>query len=245
MKTLEVSHLAYAFTKGHPVLRDVSFALEAGTITLLAGANGTGKSVLLKTLKGLYQPKQGTIRIAGVEMTKSRKQRLSETGLVFQEAGTQIVGHTVQKDICFGMDNLGLDKKTQQERLAKVASLLHLQARLQDDPRTLSGGQLRRLTIAGVLVMQPRILIMDEPFSGLDWPGVRQVLSTLRVLKKQGTTILIVSHEAEKVLAECDHVLLLEGGSIIADGKPQELLDILRQHDIYIPPVPLEAMTWL
>lgn len=93
--------------------------------------------------------------------------------------------------------------------------------------------------------MRPKILIMDEPFTGLDWPGVRQVLSTLRDLRDQGTTILIVSHEAEKVLAETDHVLLMEEGTIVADGKPQMLLATLKQHDIYIPDIPFEAMTWL
>ena len=245
MATLEVSHLSYAFTKGHPVLRDVSFSLEEGTITLLAGANGTGKSVLLKTIKGLYQPRQGTITIEGKDCTKDRRKRLAEIGLVFQDAGTQIVGHTVERDIRFGMDNLGLDKAVQDQRLKDVTTLLHLEERLKDDPRTLSGGQLRRLTIAGVLVMQPRILIMDEPFAGLDWPSVRQVLATLRDLRGQGTTILIVSHEAEKVMVETALDLLMGEGTMVADGKPQALLATLRQHDIYIPDIPFEAMTWL
>ncbi len=244
MSMLEVSHLAYSFPKGKAVLRDVSFSLEKGTITLLSGVNGAGKSVLLKCLKGLLKPQGGTITIDGVECTDDTKRRLVAIGLVFQDAKTQIVGHTVRKDIQFGMENLGIEKSEQERRLAELGKMLQLDERWNDSPRTLSGGTQRRLAIAGVLAMQPKIVMMDEPFTGLDLRGVRQVLASLRELRKKGTTILIVCHEAEKMLAETDHLLLLEKGTIIADGKPKELLKTIEAHDIHIPPIPFEAMTW-
>lgn len=243
---LSVSHLSYWFSKDRPVLEDVSFSLEAGEITLLAGTNGAGKSVLLKTVKGLLKPRAGTILIAGKDCTKDRNARLRSVGLVFQDAGAQIVGRTVEKDIRFGMENLTLEREEQEKRLASVARLLHLEGKLHDDPYTLSGGEQRRLAIAGVLVMDPSILLMDEPFAGLDWPSVKQVLSSLLALKERGTPIMIVSHEAEKILAHASRVIVMDRGRIVGNGKPQEMIPVMRRTGIHISPrLAVEDMTWL
>ena len=242
---LAVSHLS--FTIDHKkILDDLSFSLEKGTFTLLCGRNGAGKSMLLKIVKGLLETKEGTITIEGTDLSKKRKERLKAVGLVFQDAATQIVGHTVEKDIRFGMDNLGIAEGEQKRRLDETTKLLHLDDKKEQDPRTLSGGEARRLAIAGVLVMKPSLLILDEPFAGLDWPSVKEVIRTLLDLKEKGTTILVVSHEAEKVLAYADHVLLLENGRLILNGKPEASLETLRNHDIYLPKdCTVKELTWL
>ena len=243
---LTVRHLSHSFQKDHPVLSDISFTLNQGEITLLCGTNGAGKSVLLKLLKGLYKVKSGSILIDGNDLTKKDNERLRQIGLVFQNPATQQVGTTVEADIRFGMDNLGLDKETQTKRLTEAATLLHLDKKLGMAPRTLSGGEQERLAIAGVLVMRPKLVMMDEPFSGLDWPNVSKVLSSLLALKRQGTTILLVTHDVQQVLSHADHILLMDKGTLIADGKPDtQMLGTLRNHGVYVPSGEIKDMTWL
>lgn len=243
---LTVRHLSHSFQKDHPVLSDISFTLNQGEITLLCGTNGAGKSVLLKLLKGLYQVKSGSILIDGQDFTKKDDERLRQIGLVFQNPATQQVGTSVEADIRFGMDNLGLDKETQTKRLTEAATLLHLDKKLGMAPRTLSGGEQERLAIAGVLVMRPKLVMMDEPFSGLDWPNVSKVLSSLLALKRQGTTILLVTHDVQQVLAHADHILLMDKGKLVADGKPDaQMLEPLRGHGVYVPDGEIKDMTWL
>lgn len=244
MSNLAVSHLFQSFHHGVAVVKDVSFTLSSGTITLLAGPNGSGKSVLLKTIKGLLKPQSGTISLD--KEVLAPKERMRRIALVFQDSATQVVGHTVEKDIRFGMDNLGVPEKEQERRIKETAGLLHLEGMLDRDPRTLSGGELKRVSIAGLLVMKPDILMLDEPFVALDWQGVREVLGTLLDLRKQGCTLLVVTHEVEKILAHVDRVLVMDGGTLVADGPADGAMSAtLRAHEVYVPPMPVEAMTWL
>ncbi|MCI2128617.1 MAG: energy-coupling factor ABC transporter ATP-binding protein [Sphaerochaeta sp.] len=243
--TLQATDLSFGFAPKRTLLHHLSFRLEAGTITLLAGPNGAGKSVLLKLVKGLLKETGGSIAIQGTP--QKPKERMRHVGLVFQDAPTQIVGRTVEKDIRFGMENLGLDETEIRSRLENLGAILKLTALMDRDPMTLSGGEARRLAIAGVLAMQPDLLVMDEPFANLDWPSVRQVITTLLELRKRGTTILLVSHEVEKILAHVDHTLLLNEGTIVADGKPdQAMLATLRDNDIFLPKnARVEDLSWL
>jgi len=242
---LSVNDLTFSFSKDHLLLDHISFTLQKGTITLLTGANGAGKSVLLKIIKGLMAETGGTIAIEGRCM--NRKERMRHIGLVFQEASTQIVARTVEKDIRFGMENMGIGEAEQQRRLSHLVTLLGLTGKLDQNPITLSGGEARKLAIAGVLAMEPDILIMDEPFANLDWPSVKEVISTLLTLKAQGTTILLVSHEVEKILAHVDEAMLLKNGTIATDGKPdQKMLELFRNNDIFLPhSCTVEDLTWL
>lgn len=246
MPELNVQGLGFSFSKGKTILHDINFSLAEGELTLLLGRNGSGKSVLLKTLKGLLQPKEGTITIGGKDLTRQKDQRLREVALVFQDAWAPIVGHTVEKDIRFGMENMGIPLDEQDKRLKEITSFLELGGKLDQDPRTLSGGESRRLAIAGVLVMAPRILMLDEPFAGLDWPAGKEVITSLLALKKTGVTILVVSHEADKLLAHADHVLVMEQGTLVEDGIPKEIISHLPSHDIFIPKnSKLEELSWL
>ena len=243
---LKLENLSFGFEKTKPILTDISFTIARGSFTLITGPNGSGKSLLLKCIKGLLKPNSGNIWLDDIDVTRSSKKRLTAIGLVFQDAETQIVGQTVERDILFGLENLELPLSAQQERLAAVVQLLDLSKQRKQRPRTLSGGEKRRLSIAGVLVMQPKLLIMDEPFANLDYPSVVQVLKTLLQLKKEGHTIILVSHEVEKILAYTDDVIILSEGKVAAQGPPSSVRSLFTQHGVYVPlDTPLEELTWL
>jgi biotin transport system ATP-binding protein len=243
---LEVDNLSYHIDKKKPLLDRVSLAVPQGSLTLLTGPNGSGKSVLVRIIKGLERQTEGTITLAGKNLSSKRKARMHTIGLVFQDAETQVVGQTVEKDIRFGMENLGLDEQTQKERLKEVADLLDLDRYLGRRPKTLSGGEKRRLAIAGVLVMRPNLLILDEPFANLDWRSTVSVLETLVRLRAEGHTILLVSHEVEKVLAHVDSVFILDEGRIVLSGSKEVVHPHLRSHGVYVPDhVPIEELSWL
>jgi len=247
---LEVNNLCFGFNKNNQILSNVSFNIKEGEFVLIAGANGSGKSILLKCLKGLLKPTAGYITVNGQDVSKHSKTRRSLFGLVFQDADSQIVGQTVEKDLKFGMDNIKINREEQLRRISDVAELLNLQDKLKMKARNLSGGEKRRLAIAGVLVMEPKIIFMDEPFANLDYPGVIQVIKTLLLLKESGHTIIVVSHEIEKVAAHADRLILLESGEVIENGQVDKLLDKLLDHGVFVPSIdgkilPCKDLTWL
>jgi len=243
---LSVQDLNFSFEKDKHILKGLSFTIEKGSFTLITGPNGSGKSLLLRCLKGLLQPNTGTIQLFDEDLTHKAKQRMQAIGLVFQDAETQIVGQTVEKDIRFGMENLGLSKEVQENRLEEVLTLLDLHKQRDQRPRTLSGGEKRRLAIAGVLVMDPKLLVLDEPFANLDYRSVVSVLSTLLNLQQEGHTIILVSHEVEKTLAHADHVLLLDDGLLVQSGTAADVYPHLKGHGIYLPSsLAIKDLSWL
>ena len=243
---LSVEHLSFSFSKDKQILGDISFSVSQGSFTLISGPNGAGKSILLRCLKGLLKPSGGSIYLSGEDVTKNPKKRLHSIGLVFQDADTQIVGQTVEKDIRFGMENLSVDETEQQKRLDEVLALMNLQNQRDQRPRTLSGGEKRKLSIAGILVMDPKLIILDEPFANLDYRSAVSVLETLLALQQSGHTIIIVSHEIDKVLAHADQVLVLEAGMVAVQGTKHSVFEHLEDHGMYVPKTSnVEDLTWL
>ena len=243
MAYLSVDNLSCTID-GTPLLENISFSVEKGTLTLIAGPNGSGKSLLMKCLKGLEKPDGGTVTVDGREIRKT-KDRMKLFGLVFQDTSLQIVGSTVEKDIAFGLEN---QKKSIEEIKGKtdeMISLFSLEKERKKDPGVLSGGERRRLSIAGVMAMESSILLLDEPLANLDYPSVKMVLNTLVTLKEKGVTVLIVSHEAEKLLALTDNTIILRGGRIAASGRSRDMLSSLKENNIYLPSIPYEEMKWI
>lgn len=241
-----VNNLSFSFERDKPILKDLTFSIPKGSFTLVTGPNGSGKSLLLRCLKGLLQPNNGQILLIGEDLTQKAKQRMQAIGLIFQDAETQIVGQTVEKDIRFGMENIGLSMQEQETRLQEVLTLLDLHKQKNQRPRTLSGGEKRRLAIAGVLVMDPKLLVLDEPFANLDYRSVVSVLSTLLRLQQEGHTIILVSHEVDKTLAHADHVLLLDDGVLVQSGTAADVYPHLGAHGIYLPSsVGIKDLSWL
>jgi len=236
---IEVAHVSYTFPDGTEALKDISFSLEKGTLTVVSGRNGSGKSVLMRMLNGLYRPGKGSIHISGISIAKHPAKGRKFIGLVFQDADSQIVGQTVERDIAFGLENLRQNKEDIQRKINELLPLLGLQNHRGQRPHTLSGGEKRLLTIAGILAMEPAAIALDEPFTNLDYPGVLQVLRTILDLKASGHTIIIVTHDLEKLLAHADKLILLDAGAAVAQGQPETILtpELAARCGIRISPV--------
>ncbi|PHR23181.1 MAG: ABC transporter ATP-binding protein [Desulfotalea sp.] len=232
---IEIDHLSHRFSDGSLGLSDIHLNIRKGSFVVLAGSNGSGKTTLLRHLNGLLLPSTGEVRIEGTPVLDDISGARQKVGMVFQDTDSQIVGETVFEDIAFGPENLQLAREEINRRVVEVLELLGLSARAEDRPHLLSGGQKRRLTIAGILVMQPAILVFDEPFSNLDYPGIISVLRHIVGLHKQGHTILLTTHDLEKVIAHADRLLIMEGGKIVRDDRPQKLFHDLEAFGVRQP----------
>jgi len=222
--------------QGEPftALDDVSFDIIEGQCLMIAGSNGSGKTLLMRIIAGLMEPDGGEVFFQGLPLYGGHKdsrrtiKRLRRTlGLVLQDADAQIVGETVMEDAAFGPENLGWAAPEVKAAAEKALSDMGLIEKQDNSPRQLSGGEKRRLAIAGVAAMGCKTVIMDEPFANLDWPGVVQTLNIIRDLKKSGRTLIILTHELEKALALADRLIILHKGKVRADSSPAGVLDAL------------------
>ena len=249
MRILEVQELSYSLPDGTTLLQDISFSLEEGEILIISGRNGSGKSILLRLLNGLIRPSSGRVRIDAADVTTEPVKARESLGLVFQNSDAQIIGQTVYKDIAFSLRNLRLDRPRLEERVRKALTQADLIEHARQRPRTLSGGEKRRLAIAAVAVSTPKVIALDEPFANLDYPAVRSVLRLLLDLRSQGHSLIIVTHELEKVLAHADKLLLLDSGRVYDWGDPLQVLPKATSCGVRVPSridsETIEAMTWL
>jgi biotin transport system ATP-binding protein len=221
------------FPGGAEALRGIDLTIEQGECVLIAGANGSGKTVLMHILSGLMDPSGGEVRIRGKLLKRDRRNFITLmkegalTGLVFQNPDAQFLGETVREDIGLGPRNLGLDREEQERRVEAALDATGLREKAGSSPRSLSGGEKRRLAVAGILAMDAGIVIFDEPFANLDFPGVVQTLRVIRDLKDRGRTVLILTHELEKVLAFAGRLVILKEGVLVCQGEPETVLDRL------------------
>lgn len=218
-----VEHLTYYYSKGGPfekmALDDVTFSIADGDFIGLIGHTGSGKSTLIQHLNGLLKADGGTVLVDGVDITQKGVKLADvrqKVGLVFQYPEHQLFEETVYKDIAFGPGNLGLEKDEIDKRVHEAAEMVGLEEKLlEKSPFDLSGGQKRRVAIAGVLAMQPQVLILDEPTAGLDPVGRDEILSRIKWLHdKQGITVILVSHSMEDVAKTVQKVMVMAGGKL-------------------------------
>lgn len=223
-------------------LDDVSLTMEEGHLTVIGGANGSGKSVLMSICKGLSKPTSGTVSI-----TEDGKP--SGIGLVFQEADTQILGETPLEDAMTGPLNMGFSKAQAKEKALQALEKVGLSKKLNHPSRFLSGGEKRRLTTAGCLAMDVRGIIFDEPYANLDYDGVKQVNNLVKGLLSEGKTVVILTHELEKCLGLAHSVKILFKGKKVFDGTPEEFLEqdteIWSIHNPMKTPSSLKDLVWL
>ena len=204
-------------------LDNISLEIFEGQCFVIAGENGSGKSVLVSI-------------IAGLEKCSSGKVQAPKVGLVFQEAETQILGETPEEDIAFGPKNLGWKKEEVEQAVKSALEKTGLTAKKDFPARFLSGGEKRRLAVACMLAMNPPVIILDEPYANLDYSGIKQVNALIRQLKKDGKTVIILTHEIEKCLGLSDRLVILCKGKKVFDGKPEEGLEQnLEQWNIHNP----------
>jgi biotin transport system ATP-binding protein len=248
MNIIEVENISHRFADGTLGLDRISFKIPAGSFVLIAGPNGCGKTTLLRHLNGLLLPSSGTIKLAGIPVASDLLRARQLVGMMFQDADSQIVGETVYEDVAFGPQNLCLETATIEERISAALKTTGLSGFADQRPHLLSGGEKRRLAIAGILAMEPEVVVFDEPFSSLDYPGVRQILRQILALHRSGRTVLVVTHDLEKVIAHADRLMLMNGGRIVRDGRPAEIVPEVEKFGVRQPcayRLGIEGGSWL
>lgn len=232
---IELKNLSHRFPNGAVGIEKIDLRINAGEFIVLAGQNGSGKTTLLRHLNGLLLPTGGAVYLDGKPAADAPKRARRLVGMVFQDADSQIVGETVFDDVAFGPENLKLPQAEIKSRVIAALSAVGLSEKADTLPHLLSGGEKRRLAIAGVLAMQPKILVFDEPFSNLDHPGVQQVLRQILLLHNTGQTILITTHDIEKVIAHANRLIILHNGRAVLDGPPEKLMNVVEEYGIRQP----------
>ena len=237
--SLELKHVSHIYQEGSAkesyALRDICLNVNEGEFLGIAGHTGSGKSTLIQHFNGLLKPTSGEVIVDGVningkEAKKELKALRMQVGIVFQYPEYQLFEETVERDIAFGPKNLGLSDIEIQHRVAEAMEILKLSKKLRKkSPFELSGGQKRKIAIAGVLAMKPKYLILDEPTAGLDPKGREEFLELIADLHRQGLTVVMVSHSMDDIARYVQRMIVLEHGEIRLEGAPQT---VFAQHEL-------------
>ena len=236
MEVLKLENVSFAYDNGHEVLKEISLVLTEGEQVALIGANGVGKSTLLKLFVGLLSPQSGCVSVSGLPIEKANLAAVRRAaGYVFQDAESQLFLANVWEDVAFGPRNEGLVGEDLRRRVDEALSSVGLTSLAAEHVYRLSGGQKRLASIATVLALRPDSLLLDEPTLALDPRNRRAVIRALSALP---CAKLIATHDLDFVLDACTRVLLMDGGRIVADGRPDELLRdraLLERHGLELP----------
>lgn len=214
----------------------VDLEVADGECVLLAGANGSGKTTLVRHLNGLVEPDEGEVVVNGTPVQDDLVAARASVGMVFQNPRDGFVGATVGADVAFGPENLGLPREAIEERVTDALDAVELSGRRDERIAALSGGEQTRVAIASALAMRPDHLVLDEPFTGLDWPARQSVLDRLRALHEDGTSLLVVTHDLRDVWQFADRVVALEDGRIAVQGPPESVRGSLADLGVRAPP---------
>ena len=235
MSAIEIKHLTYIYSRKTPyekkALDDVNLCIEEGSFVGIVGATGSGKSTLIQHLNGLIKvqdKKTSSVVVQGMSATdkKTLKNLRFKVGMVFQYPEYQLFADTVEKDVAFGPKNMKLSKEEIDERVRKAMDVVGLDYDqfASRSPFDLSGGEKRRAAIAGVIAMQPEILVLDEPVAGLDPAGREEILALVKKLQKEvSPTIILVSHNMDDIAVMADRIIALQDGKVVMDGTPKEV----------------------
>lgn len=230
---IEVKNLTHVYSEGMPfetiALEDVNFTIDSGEFTCFIGHTGSGKSTLIQHINGLLKPNEGFVLVDGKDIrgkAANIKEMRRKIGLVFQYPEYQLFEESVLKDVCFGPKNLGFSEEEAQVAAVKALKLVGIDPVLMGErsPFSLSGGEKRRVAIAGVLAMQPEVLILDEPTAGLDPKGHKDILKMIEDIQQdRQLTIILISHNMDDVARLANHVIVMSQGRIAMDGTPEEI----------------------
>lgn len=223
---IDIQQLSYHYPNGQEGLKDITLSLKRGRKIAVLGMNGSGKSTLLNHLNGSLLPQRGRVEILGLELNKkNRKEIRRRVGFLFDIPDHQLFSTTVYNDLTFGLDNYGVPKQQQEEKVLSVAEKLDITHLLEIPPHLLSLGQKKRVAAAGILVMEPELILCDEPFSGLDGPGARHFKSILDDwVKRDKKTLIFSTHDIDLTFSWADDVILLKDHALVVYGSVTEVL---------------------
>lgn len=241
-------HVTHIYQPDGPLayqgLTDVSFTIDKGSFTAIIGQTGSGKSTLVQHMNALLKPTKGIIKIGNRTITPETKNKhlkplRQKVGMVFQFPEQQLFAETILDDISFGPQNFGMDETTAHKIALQMLELVHLPTSIAEkSPFDLSGGQMRRVAIAGVLASQPEVLILDEPTAGLDPRGHKELMDLFAQLNQEGTTIILISHQMEDVAQYAQQVLVMDQARLVRDDTPQVIFndaEFLNKHNLLQP----------
>ena len=242
---IALENVSFTYQEGTPLastaLTDVSLTIEDGSYTALIGHTGSGKSTILQLLNGLLVPSQGTVRVFDTLITSTSKNKdirqiRKQVGLVFQFAENQIFEETVLKDVAFGPQNFGVSEEDAEQIAREKLTLVGIDESLFNrSPFELSGGQMRRVAIAGILAMEPAILVLDEPTAGLDPLGRKELMNLFKKLHQSGMTIVLVTHLMDDVAEYANQVYVMEKGRLVKGGKPSDVFqDVVFMEEVQL-----------
>ncbi|MBC1343927.1 energy-coupling factor ABC transporter ATP-binding protein [Listeria welshimeri] len=237
---VRLEHVFYKYEDAEKyAVKDVSISAEKGEWVALVGHNGSGKSTIAKLLNGLLFPEEGLIKIGHFVLSEKNIWEIRrQVGMVFQNPDNQFVGATVQDDVAFGLENHGVPHDTMVKRVESALNEVGMQSYALHEPARLSGGQKQRVAIAGVLALQPDVIILDEATSMLDPRGRAEVMETIRIMREQeDITVISITHDLDEVLF-ADRVIVMNNGEIHSDGTPQEIFqqaDAMREIGLGVP----------
>ncbi len=238
---IKLENVSFTYEEAEePALKNVSLQIMPGEFVAVLGHNGSGKSTLAKLLNALFIPTEGTVTVCGMD-TKIEENTLpvrQRAGMIFQNPDNQIVSSIVKEDVAFGLENMGIPTEEMLPRIESALSAVHMNEFADKAPHMLSGGQKQRVAIAGVLAMEPDVIIADESTAMLDPSGRKEVLDTVRRLNQQkGITVVWITHFMEEA-AQADRVVVVSDGQVVRDGKPQQVfeeIDAMRQLHLDVP----------
>lgn len=227
MHIIETRDLAYVYSREITALSGVNFIAPRNARIAVIGSNGAGKSTLFKLLNGIFTPSSGSVLIKGEPITKANIREVRKcVGLVFQSADDQIFSPTVEQDVAFGPTNLGLDETTIRHRVEEALRIVGIEHLAHRVPHHLSGGEKKRVAIAGVIAMEPEVLILDEPTAGLDPQGCRDLVQFVNSLRDDyGMTVIFSTHDVSLVPEIADYVYVMSRGRFIAEGSVKEIFE--------------------
>ena len=242
---IALENVSFTYQEGTPLastaLLDVSLTIEDGSYTALIGHTGSGKSTILQLLNGLLVPSQGSVRVFDTLITSTSKNKdirqiRKQVGLVFQFAENQIFEETVLKDVAFGPQNFGVSEEEAEKIAREKLAMVGIDELLFDrSPFELSGGQMRRVAIAGILAMEPAILVLDEPTAGLDPLGRKELMNLFKKLHQSGMTIVLVTHLMDDVAEYANQVYVMEKGRLVKGGKPSDVFqDVVFMEEVQL-----------
>jgi cobalt/nickel transport system ATP-binding protein len=243
MHLIETRNLCYSYSGSSKALDGINFIAPRNARIAVIGSNGAGKSTLFKHFNGIFKPTAGSVLIRGEPITRANIREVRKfVGIVFQNADDQIFSPTVELDVAFGPTNLGLDEETIHHRVHEALKIMGIEDLAGRVPHHLSGGEKKRVAIAGAIAMEPEVLVLDEPTAGLDPQGVRDLLEFISNLKKSsGMTVIFSTHDVSLIPEIADYIYVMNKGSIVAQGTVAEIFvqtDLLKSVRLDVPQYP-------